>query len=84
MTELPFLDHLISEAGIAPDPAKLKVVPDWQRPTNVAEVQSILGLAQYFAKFKDGYATMTVPLSNLLRKIQHGNGLMPVNMPFRE
>ena len=68
LTEVPFLGHIVSGSGISPDPSKVKVVQDWKRPTNVAEVRSFLGLSQYFAKFIDGYATLTVPLSNLLRK----------------
>ena len=68
LSEVPFLGHLVRAEGIMPDPAKVKVVQDWAKPTNVAELRSFLGLAQYFAKFIAGYATMTVPLSNLLRK----------------
>ena len=68
LTEVPFLGHIISGAGIRPDPAKVQVVQDWVQPTCVAELRSFLGLAQYFGKFIDGYATMTVPLTQLLRK----------------
>lgn len=68
LMSVPFLGHIVSEHGISLDPMKAKVVEDWATPTSVAELCSFLGLAQYFAKFIDSYATLTVPLTNLLRK----------------
>ena len=66
--EVPFLGHVVSEHGIAPDPGKARVINDWTTPKDKKELMSFLGLAQYFAKFIKGYSVLTVPLTNLLRK----------------
>ena len=66
--EVPFLGHVVSEHGIAPDPNKARVINDWTTPKDKKELMSFLGLAQYFAKFIKGYSVLTVPLTNLLRK----------------
>ena len=68
LKSVPFLGHIVSEEGISLHPKKAKVVQDWATPANVAEMRSFLGLAQYFSRFIAGYATLTVTLTNLLRK----------------
>ena len=35
LTEVNFLGHVVSEAGIAVDHSKVEAVQEWQRPTNV-------------------------------------------------
>ncbi|GFR43102.1 hypothetical protein Agub_g3949 [Astrephomene gubernaculifera] len=61
-----FLGHIISGAGIQPDPRKTAVVCKWPKPMNVSELRSFLGLANYFRKFIQGYANMVAPLTKLL------------------
>jgi hypothetical protein len=50
--EVPFLGHVVSPERIAVDPSKVKEVLDWKLPMSVSEVQSFLGLAGYYRKFK--------------------------------
>ena len=66
--ELPFLGHVVSAAGVRVDPQKVSAVWAWPVPTSVTEVRSFLGLANYFRKFMQGYASMSAPLSDLTRK----------------
>jgi hypothetical protein len=49
--KVPFLGHIISNGGIAMDPAKVKEVVVWSIPTTVTEVRSFLGLAGYYRRF---------------------------------
>ena len=49
--ELEFLGHLLSGRGIAPSPAKVKVVAEWQRPKNLDELRVFLGFTNYYRKF---------------------------------
>ena len=47
-TEIMFLGHLISKSEIRMDDAKVAVIRDWLAPTKVTELQSFLGLANYY------------------------------------
>lgn len=46
-----YLGHIISAKGIEPDPAKIACIQNYPRPTNVKEIQSFLGLANYYRQF---------------------------------
>ena len=66
--QLKFLGHIISAAGIAVDPEKVKAIIDWPLPTMLKQLQAFLGLANYFRRFIRGYSTLAAPLTNLTRK----------------
>ncbi len=66
--KLEFLEHIISKNGIKADPQKVRAIVEWPVPTNVTELQSFLGLANFYQKFIKGYANITAPLTNLLQK----------------
>ena len=58
---MEFLGHVVSEDGIAPDPAKVEKVTNWPDPTSTNEVQQFLGLASYYCQFiKDSSGMQTV------------------------
>jgi hypothetical protein len=52
--EVPFLGHIISNGGIAVDPAKVREIVVWRVPTTVTEIQSFLGLAGYYRDLLKG------------------------------
>ena len=41
-----YLGHLISVAGMTPDPAKLQALAEWPKPTTVREMQLFLRIRQ--------------------------------------
>ena len=43
-----YLGHIISPAGIATDPKKVETMKQWPIPTNLKELQSFLGLCNYY------------------------------------
>jgi hypothetical protein len=47
LEEVSFLGHVVNKNGLAVDRAKVKAVVEWERPTNVREICSFLGLAGY-------------------------------------
>ena len=63
-----FLGHIVSKEGIKPDPNNIKVVRDFKTPTKVHDVQSWLGLANYYRKFVKNFSEIAKPLTNLLKK----------------
>ena len=68
LSSIKFLGHVIDEHGILPDPDKVNSVVTWPVPTNVTEVRSFIGLAQYFRKFIQGFASLAAPLTALFKK----------------
>ncbi len=48
---LKFLGHLITKAGIFPDPDKVEEIDKIKGPTTVKEVQSFLGITNFYRKF---------------------------------
>ena len=64
--------YQFSQAGMTPDPIKIKAIQELASPKNVAEVKSFLQMCQYNGMFmySDGvtYSDVTAPLRALLRK----------------
>ena len=65
-----FLGHVVSENGIAVDPAKVATVQDWPTPKNATDVRSFLGLAGYYRKFIQGFFKIAAQLTQLTKKNQ--------------
>lgn len=54
----------------------------FKEPSNTKEVQRFLGLAGYFRKFIDNYATIAKPLSDLLRQKNKFEFALPQKVAF--
>ena len=63
-----FLGHVVTPDGVACDPAKTEAVSNWLTPQTVTEVRSFLGLASYYRRFINGFATTASPLTALTEK----------------
>ena len=66
--ELLYLGHIIGRDGIKVDPAKISCIKDWPRPSNVHELRSFLGLANYFRKFVMAFSVRAAALTKLTGK----------------
>jgi transposase InsO family protein len=66
--KVAYLGHIVSEEGIACDPAKVACVSDWPAPSDVHDVRSFLGLASYYRTYIPRIASIAEPLYNLTRK----------------
>ena len=63
LDKLVFLGHMISAERIYVDPQKIKAVVNWERPTNVIEIQSFLEVAGYYRRFVEGFSKIVIPLT---------------------
>jgi hypothetical protein len=63
-----FLGHVVSAEGIFVDPKKIKAILKWERPTNMTEIRSFLGLAGYYRRFVEGFSAIASPMTKLTRK----------------
>jgi ribonuclease HI len=43
-------------------------VMNWERPSNVNEIRSFLGLAGYYRRFVEGFSKLSGPLTTLTKK----------------
>lgn len=50
------------------EPKKIEAIVDWERPINVHEIQSFLGLAGYYRHFVEGFSKLSNPLTALTKK----------------
>ena len=67
-TEVSFLGHQISAAGIQADPRKIDRILDWPQPTTATNVRGFLGLTRYIATFLPALAEHTSILTPLTTK----------------
>nr|GEY94351.1 hypothetical protein [Tanacetum cinerariifolium] len=54
--------------GVKMDHKKVYAIREWPIPQSQPQVHGFLGLAGYYRQFIKGYATLTAPLTDLLRK----------------
>ena len=66
--ELPFLGHVISQAGVKPDSRKVEVITELPVPTSEVELQRFWGLVNSLGKFIPNLSDETALLHQLLRK----------------
>jgi len=67
-TELSFFGQIFSQNGTRPDPKRVEDLNNATVPTNIQEVRSLLGMANYSAKYIPNFATITSPLRELTKK----------------
>ena len=64
-TSIQVLGHNVSKAGIAIDKDKFSHVQSWPIPTTGKDIQSFLGLMNFFRDFIPQYASISRPLDEL-------------------
>lgn len=66
LEELDFLGHKVSKAGIEPLPDRVLSVSNYPVPTNIQEVQKLLGLVNYYHRFIPRCSSLVHPFRDLL------------------
>jgi hypothetical protein len=65
--EVKYLGHVVGADGVKVDPAKTATVAAWPTPQSPQDIRQFLGLANYFRRFIKGFASMSAPLTALLK-----------------
>ena len=66
--QVQFLGHVVSAAGVCPDPSKVAAVKRFPTPVSPKNVREFLGLPSYFRRFIPKFADVARPLHKLLEK----------------
>ena len=67
-TKVEYLGFVISEEGISMDPKKVAAVKKWEQCTNLHDVRSFLGFANFYRHFIKEYSSLATSLVNLTWK----------------
>ncbi len=67
-TELEFLGHRITKAGLHTSPGKIDKIQIFPVPKNLTEVRCFLGLINWYRNFIPDVSTLSEPLVHLTRK----------------
>ena len=62
------LGHKVSRLGLSTHQEKVKAIMELERPKKLSQLQAFLGMVVYFSAFIPYYASICVPLFQLLRK----------------
>ena len=66
--ETTFLGHVISADGVKTEPKKVHDVVRMKPCRNLKDIQTFLGMTQYYSKFIPNFQEIVAPLSKLLKK----------------
>lgn len=60
------LGHQVSAVGVGTDEATISAMKNWEVPTHVKELQSLLGYCGYYCRFIRGFSQIAGPLHDLV------------------
>ena len=80
-TEISYLGHKVSAAGMEPGTDALKGIAEIVPPATYTQVRKFLGMMGYFRRFIKGYARITRPLNDLLQGEKSKLKSHPVGLP---
>ncbi|KAK2718885.1 hypothetical protein QYM36_006033 [Artemia franciscana] len=67
---IPYFGHVISENGIHPDPQKVRALREMRTPNTKDELQTILGMMNYLARYIPNLSSINQPLHDLVKQQQ--------------
>lgn len=68
LQEIAYMGHRITDKGVLPDLSKIEAIKNLQTPQNKKDIERLLGMVQYLARFIPNSSILTEPLRKLLKK----------------
>ena len=68
ISELQFLGHVVTEKGIKPSPSKVEAIQKYPLPKDVKQLQTYLGMVNFYHRFINNLAGCLAPLNEYLKK----------------
>lgn len=65
---IEYLGHFISATEIQVDNSKIQAMTEWPVPQTLKSLRGFLGLTWFYRRFIKGYASITGPLTDLLKR----------------
>ena len=66
-TEVHFLGYVVSPQDITMQKDKLDAIRNWPVPKNINDIQTFLGLANFYRRFIRNFSRIAAPLSGMLK-----------------
>ncbi|KAL0379340.1 UNVERIFIED_CONTAM: Retrovirus-related Pol polyprotein from transposon [Sesamum radiatum] len=79
---ISFLGHIVERGCIRMDPKKVQAIEEWQPPSDVHDLRSFLGLANYYRRFVKDYSKIARPMTDLLKKMETWNWTSQCQVSF--
>jgi hypothetical protein len=67
MDRVQYLGYIVDWHGVHVDPSKIQVIRDWPSLTTLIDLQSFLGLANFYSRFMLGFSHIAWALSQITR-----------------
>lgn len=68
VSETTFLGMIVGANGIRMDPAKVKTIEEWEKPTCLTDVQAFIGFGNFYRRFVKDFSKIIAPMVALTRK----------------
>ena len=80
--KIEFFRLYITKEGVKMDEVKVKAIMEWPVLKKVKDVQSFLGLANFYWRSVEGFSKIATPLNKLIRKDQSWEWMDQQQNPF--
>src|SRR6266513_3408759 len=76
-SSIEYLGHIADGDGLRPNPRLVQALTDFPQPKTLKELQSFLGLANYYRKFIPNFSRIVLPLTEATQNAMRSN-LRPI------
>jgi len=71
-----YLGHIVGPDGIKPNPTLVRAIVEFPQPYTLKQLQSFLGLSNYYRKFIQNYSKVSLPLTDALQNASNSRPII--------